>query len=215
MDDATRLLSVEEVARVCNVDEAAVIEWVERHSIHAFARTDGAYEIDPLHLIEFLLWQGRPIPSELRRPWPQRILVVDDDDLARGLIKRMLASKRAPLCRLEEARNGLEACVLLPIFKPHLVLLDVFMPDLGGEDVCHLVKINGQYRATKILIITGFPDDARARRALRDGADGLLAKPFTHDELFGKLQTILKEEIAAQRAAAPEHPVPTQEASQQ
>jgi len=214
MEDATQLLSVDEVARVCNVDEATVLEWVQRHSIYAFARTDGAYEIDPLHLIEFLAWQGRPIPPELRRPWPQRILVVDDDDLARGLIKRMLASKRAPLCRVEEARNGLEACVLLPIFKPHLVLLDVVMPDLNGEDVSHLLRINGQYRATKILVITGFPDDPRARRALRNGADGLLAKPFTHDELFEKLQTILKGEIAAQRAAAPEHPVPTQEASQ-
>jgi CheY-like chemotaxis protein len=104
------------------------------------------------------------------------ILVVDDDDQVRGLLRAML--ERGPH-RVLEAEDGEEALALIGRVPPDLVVLDVNMPRLDGPGLCRRLKADGATRALPVLMLTAGTRDENRRRCLDAGADGYLTKPFS------------------------------------
>jgi len=96
------------------------------------------------------------------------------------------------------ARTGAEALVLLPKFRPHLVVLDVALPDLDGFEVCR--RIRRQYEHVSVVFLTDrtIRDDAVA--ALSAGGDDCISEPFSLDELVARIQAVLRRNAAAQIA---------------
>ena len=120
----------------------------------------------------------------------RHLLVVDDDDRIRELLKEYLA--RAGF-RVTGAQGGAQARNLLRTLEFDLAVLDVMMPDEDGFSLTRWVRGQpGPAGRTPVLILTarGLPEDRI--EGLRLGADDYLAKPFEPEELLLRVEAILR-----------------------
>jgi two-component system response regulator MprA len=114
------------------------------------------------------------------------VLVVDDDDIIRRVVRTVL---EADDFEVVEAKDGDEAIQKVSTEHPLVVVLDVMMPGLDGVEVCRRVRADG----TKVLMLTA-RDDADVEQASKDaGADGFLAKPFSSVELLDKVEQLTRK----------------------
>ncbi len=125
---------------------------------------------------------------------PRRILVVDDEPLARQRVVRLVSASGLAIA-VEEARNGLEALEKLRGSAFDVVLLDVEMPGLSGLDV--LRQLPG--RTFRVVFQTAF--DRYAVDAFEAAACDYLVKPFTADRLRSALERALTQVADGQRLA--------------
>ncbi|MEQ1929337.1 MAG: response regulator [Parvularculaceae bacterium] len=124
---------------------------------------------------------------------PAHILVVDDDNRIRTLLKRYLADNGF-LCSL--AADGEEARTLLASVEFDLLILDVMMPGLSGFDLTE--KIRSASNVPIILLTArGLPEDRI--EGFERGADDYLSKPFEPRELLLRVNALLKRARPAQR----------------
>jgi len=120
---------------------------------------------------------------------PARILVVDDEPVLREMTVEMLRSRGHEVLM---ARDGVEA---LDIYRQEwgridLVVLDMIMPRLGGIETFR--RLIGMDRKARILLCSGLSHNQQGQEAVRQGALGLLPKPFGMNELFGWVDKALK-----------------------
>jgi CheY-like chemotaxis protein len=116
------------------------------------------------------------------------LLVVDDEDLVLHVAANMLEKLGYTVLK---ARNGTEAVHVFDAHKNQikLVVLDIIMPDMGGGEVYDKIKtINPD---VKVLLASGYSVDGQAIELLERGCDGFMQKPFTMEELSGKIEQIL------------------------
>jgi two-component system invasion response regulator UvrY len=117
-----------------------------------------------------------------------RILITDDHSIVRDGLKEIL-KHIAELVIIEEANNGKEALALTSEKTFDLILLDISLPDISGLDV--LKKIINKYPNQKVLILSMFPQEQYALRALKTGASGYLTKNSASDELIEAARKII------------------------
>jgi two-component system chemotaxis response regulator CheY len=111
-----------------------------------------------------------------------RLLIVDDSNMMRTRIARVVqAGGLPPVQVVGMARNGVEALRLLRATQPDLVTMDLTMPEMDGVDTIR--EIVAQAPRTNILVVSALADKATAIQALRLGARGFVAKPFTDQQL--------------------------------
>ena len=120
---------------------------------------------------------------------PARILVVDDEPVLRDMTVEMLKSRGHEVLM---ARDGVEA---LDIYRQEwgridLVILDMIMPRLGGMETFR--RLIGMDRKARILLCSGLSHNQQGQEAVRQGALGLLPKPFGMNELLGWVDKALK-----------------------
>jgi CheY-like chemotaxis protein len=116
----------------------------------------------------------------------ERILVADDDSNIMSLMAAVLPDWGY---RMTSASNGLEALRVLEQSSPDLVLLDIEMPGLAGDEVCRRMKADPERCDIPVVLISGRGDVAlRARLA---GADSFLSKPFSLRDLQREVGTLL------------------------
>ena len=117
------------------------------------------------------------------------ILIVDDEDLVRKIIDRML--QPMGYCILHAA-NGNEALTICEQWKRaiRLMVTDVMMPGMNGIDLVDCAT--ERWPSIKVLFTTGFATDAAMRR--KTSKHPILSKPFTCDQLTGKVQEILADQ---------------------
>jgi signal transduction histidine kinase len=120
-----------------------------------------------------------------------RILVVDDDPLIRDLLADILLSQRS--CKIEEASNGIEACIRIGSFRPDLLVLDLFMPEMNGLEVCRVIRNDPELANLKILVVTGHSAHGSLDEIRRMGKTDVLFKPFDIQEFLKKVDNILAE----------------------
>ncbi len=103
--------------------------------------------------------------------WKAKILVAEDDDVSRKLFGSLLREEGYDVL---EATDGEEAIELIQKGSPSLVLLDIFLPKVGGPDVLSICRENGFLDGAKVYALTGSdPNDIRD-----SGFDGIIGKPI-------------------------------------
>ncbi len=111
-----------------------------------------------------------------------RLMIVDDSNMIRTRISRVVQTgglKGIVLAGL--ARNGREAIRLARATRPDVVTMDLTMPEMDGiECIAELLKIDPKIN---ILVVSALSDKSTAIQALKLGARGFVAKPFTDEEL--------------------------------
>jgi signal transduction histidine kinase/ligand-binding sensor domain-containing protein/FixJ family two-component response regulator len=115
------------------------------------------------------------------------ILVVDDDDGIRSLLKQELGEAGY---HLEEASNGKEALAMVRKVKPNLIILDVMMPEMNGFDVAAVLKNDPQTMDIPIIILSIVQDKSRG---FRIGVDRYLTKPIDTGLLFSEIGHLLEQ----------------------
>jgi CheY-like chemotaxis protein len=107
-----------------------------------------------------------------------------------------VADARAIAHRLEEkhdyevisAADGFEAGLQVNHFRPDLMILDIMMPDIKGNEVCKRIKSNTDTCNTKIVVLSAYLDDEKFEEMKSYGADMCFSKPLPLPQL--------KEEVA-------------------
>jgi two-component system KDP operon response regulator KdpE len=115
------------------------------------------------------------------------VLCVDDDESNRTLMTKLFARNR-PLDAVMCADSGETALELARASPPRLVLLDLGLPDMSGEEVLRKLK---QGPAVAVIVISGHADEVTRRRVLDHGADGYITKPFQMTELFSLIDRLI------------------------
>jgi two-component system KDP operon response regulator KdpE len=115
-----------------------------------------------------------------------KILVAEDEAALRDFITRNL---RARGLEVIEASNGLEAIAQWEREQPHLLILDIMMPQMDGLEVCRRVR---EQAATPIIVLTALDSEADKVAALDLGADDYLTKPFGVEELLARVRAVLR-----------------------
>jgi len=112
----------------------------------------------------------------------RRILIVDDEPLARARILKYLETF-PDLYEIREAQDGLAALALLPVFKPDILFLDIEMPELTGFDVLRNIP---EEQRPKIIFQTAY--DQFALRAFEENVCDYLLKPFPDERIKKSLE---------------------------
>lgn len=130
------------------------------------------------------------LPTVLKRQ-AAKILLVDDDSLVRQVLFEALSIPRCYL--LEEAANGIEASIRLGTYRPDLLILDVFMPEMDGLEVCRSIRSEAQLAGMKVIITTGFPGHPKLDELAALGFTNVLEKPFNIPELLRSVEALLAD----------------------
>jgi DNA-binding response OmpR family regulator len=115
-----------------------------------------------------------------------RILVVDDEEVIRTVLSRFLKSKGYDVVT---AANGTEALDRVKKERPHLMLLDIRMPEMDGFEV--LERVHQIDREIAVMMITANSDLEQARKTMEMGACDYIIKPFHLDYLETTVMTKL------------------------
>jgi two-component system chemotaxis response regulator CheY len=119
------------------------------------------------------------------------VLVVDDSLVMRRMLTRVLRATDLPIQEMYEACDGLEALALLNEHPVDFVLTDINMPNMGGLEFLGVVRQNPAWKSVQVVIVTTDGGERRVLEALRLGAADYLRKPFTPDQIKGKLSALV------------------------
>jgi len=122
---------------------------------------------------------------------PESILVVDDDSEVRKTLSSILRNEGYSVETVENGKQAIKASERFPF---DLALIDIKLPDLEGTDLLNKLK-DKQPNMVKI-IITGFPSLENAIKAINEGADGYVLKPFDVPKLLEAIRKHLDEKAA-------------------
>jgi two-component system, OmpR family, response regulator len=116
-----------------------------------------------------------------------RVLVVDDEPNIAEVVTMAL---RFNGFTVETAASGREALAAVSSFKPHLMVLDVMLPDMEGFDVA--ARLGAQRAGLPIIFLTARDATEDKLRGLTGGGDDYMTKPFSLEELVARIRTILR-----------------------
>ncbi|WP_438029381.1 GGDEF domain-containing response regulator [Sorangium sp. So ce233] len=141
-------------------------------------------------------------PAELLSSRPPRIVVADDDRLARQMLVSILHKAGF---QVEAVDDGQEAIELIGRGGVDLALLDIVMPRLTGLEACRLLKSMTSESFLPVVLVTVKTDTASRVEGLKIGADDYVCKPFEEEELLARVGAMLRikrlhDHVAAQRA---------------
>jgi signal transduction histidine kinase/ActR/RegA family two-component response regulator len=120
-----------------------------------------------------------------------KILIVDDDPTIREMLIEALALNRDRRYLIEEASNGIEASIKLGTYRPDLLILDIFMPEMDGLEVCRIIKNEPQLSDMKVIISTGYPNHLKLNQMAKLGFTDVIFKPFDLLEFAKKVEDVL------------------------
>ena len=125
--------------------------------------------------------------NEAAKKKQPRILVVEDNDDLRIFLKNILSETY----RVESCNNGKEALVIVREFNPALILSDMMMPEMGGDELCISIKENIETSHIPIILLTALGDEKSMLKGLQAGADDYIAKPFSVELLKASISNLL------------------------
>ena len=133
------------------------------------------------------------------------ILVVDDTALARESVAKLLAYEGF---RVLKAANGKEAWAMMYHEKPHLVLLDLMMPEMDGVTFLSVVRNSPVWHHLPVVVLTGLDDqDGLITRAWKLGVSDVIPKAgFGVDELMATVRRHLPADAGPRRPGALRQP---------
>ena len=123
------------------------------------------------------------------------VLCVDDDALTLNLLANMLEEEGFSVLL---ASTGYDALALAISRKPSLILLDLRLPDIPGEEVCRTLRAHGPTADIPIIILTVKSDETAKVNGLDTGADDYVTKPFSVQILLARIKALLRRKRMAQ-----------------
>jgi two-component system, NarL family, response regulator DevR len=122
---------------------------------------------------------------------PLRLLVVDDHEVVRqGLVS--LLDRREGLQVVAEAGSVAEAVEQAHRFEPDIIIMDVRLPDGSGVEACR--DIRAERPATRVIMLTSYPDEEAVLAAIVAGASGYLLKQIRARDLVAAIETVSRGE---------------------
>jgi len=124
----------------------------------------------------------------------KRILIIEDHESIRLLLGTML-SKTYEVVTMKDGLEGMAWLVKGNL--PDLILLDMTMPRLSGNDFLRNIRQSGFFRDIPVIVVSGNDGEEDVKNCLRWGVDDYLTKPFNPISLKRKIETVLFDTEAA------------------
>ena len=125
------------------------------------------------------------------------VLIVDDSPVMRSFIRRVLALSGFAVGETIEAGNGEEALAQLSAHRVDIILTDINMPGMNGEELLRKLDADGILKDIPALVISTDATRDRVLKMLALGAEGYMSKPFTPERLREELERVLGERDAS------------------
>ncbi len=114
-----------------------------------------------------------------------RILVADDSITIQKVVELTFSKEDFQIIR---ALNGVEALAKAKESKPDIILLDIFMPEKNGYEVCESLRRDPQLKEVPIIFLVAAFEEFDKERSLRSGANDYVTKPFESKQLIAKVK---------------------------
>jgi excisionase family DNA binding protein len=189
------LLTTGEIAAHCRVSYEAVSKWIKSGKLKAYTTPGRHHRVRRADFEEFLKEYNLPPLAGSRR----KVLIVDDDPAILRLLSTLFS--KTGEYEVVTAADGFEAGLQIAGNCPHLVILDLMMPNIDGFKVCRGIKSNPQTRQAIVVVLTGYATPENVRKALECGADCCLEKPVSLSDLEQKLAELWAGTGAGRRRA--------------
>jgi CheY-like chemotaxis protein len=136
----------------------------------------------------------------------RRLLIVEDEADLRGFLVELF---NHPLIVTETATNGIEALVKAREFKPHVILLDVWLPGIDGFEVFRVLRREPDLLFSRVIFVSAHAEPGALALAKDNGAYAWIRKPFAGDKLIGKVLEALALPVAVSTQRAEARPAAT------
>ncbi len=120
-----------------------------------------------------------------------KILVVDDEP---DVLDMVCYSLNREGYTVKTANNGENALALCKQFVPDLIVLDLMLPGIDGNQVCYKLKMNDRYKHIPIIMLTAKSDETDQLVGLQIGADDYITKPFSPRVLSARIKVVLRRQ---------------------
>ena len=184
------IFTIPQAANRCAISRWTLMKCVNSGELKALRTPGGHYRIFKEDLEDFII-KKKMYPLVQKRSSNKRILIVDDDPKVQKFLTVMLSSQNY---ETETASSGFEAGAKVVQFKPGLIILDLFMPEMSGFEVCRQIKKGPETSHIKILVLTGYDIKENRDRIMEAGADDYMAKPAEKDILLRHVEDLLIDE---------------------
>lgn len=171
-------LTPNEVASLLLVSPVTVRQWAQKGLLEAQTTAGGHRRFSRSVVEAFARERGVTLPSS-----HQRLLIVDDNRELSGYLAALFAAE-VPGLEIQSAHDGFEAGRRVQAHKPTVVLLDIMMPGMDGIEVCRSLKNDPDTAHIRVVAMTGYHTPEVEKKILAAGAQVLLKKPFSSDEVL-------------------------------
>ena len=117
----------------------------------------------------------------------RRILIVEDNDELRNYLSQTLSEEYV----VQVCSNGKEALTIIPEYKPELVISDIMMPEMRGDELCQAIKNNIETSHIPVTLLTALNNEKDILSGLQIGADEYVVKPFNIGILKANVANLL------------------------
>ena len=186
IDPRKKIYSITQAAALCKLNRVTLWRWIRSGKLRAYQTPSGQYRIKQDDLERFIQNGLSYLQADL--PDNQNtILIIDDDPQFRKLVRKIVSNDRFDI---QEAGNGFEAGVKIIKHMPSILILDLFMPEIDGFDICRQIKSDPNTRNIKVIVVTGMGSPEIEEKVRRLGADAYFTKPVERRELMACIERL-------------------------
>lgn len=121
-----------------------------------------------------------------------KILIVDDEE---DIVEFLQYNLKKEGYNVKSASNGLEALEMAKSFHPHLIILDIMMPELNGIEVCEKLRAQEKFNDTIIAFLTARNESFTQVSALEMGGDDFINKPIKPNVFKSRVKALLRRNL--------------------
>jgi len=121
-----------------------------------------------------------------------KILLVDDSNVVKAVLKRILTGSDIAIDQILEAGNGVEALKVMNSNLPDLVITDINMPAMNGIELLERMRLDMMMQKIPVIVISTEGSLTRITSLEDMGIKGYVRKPFVADEILAVVKEVLK-----------------------
>ena len=193
----TIVYSALEVANICGVVNQTAINWIRNGYLKALSTPGGQYRIYLEDLVDFMKDRNMKIPTELLEASQQKksisasILIVDDDRGLNQVVTKFI-EKEIPDLSIFQAFDGFEAGAIMAEKKPNIILLDLDLPGVNGEDLFKKINASEEFGKPVVCVMTALKDETVLDRLKDNGVENFFIKPLNLVEISDTVKDLIK-----------------------
>lgn len=188
-----RFYTTHQVARMLGVSIPTVAAWCDAGRLAAHRTPGGHRRIPHVELLAFAEAHGMRLLQEEPEGLP-RVLIVDDERDFSEMLQDYLRIKGF---ETEVAESGFQAGMTVARFRPHLILMDIMMPEMNGFEVHRVLRSDPQTRDIPVIACTAYRDSEVDARIVRERFEGFVEKPIK----MGQLLTLIRQTLGLSEAS--------------
>jgi excisionase family DNA binding protein len=169
------ILTTGEVAKICNVAPRTVSKWFDSGQLKGYRIPGSKDRRIPLNgLIKFM--KQHSIPLDGLQSGRTRVLIVDDESEIVDVLEKVLTEQAN--YEVRKAHGGFSAGIECEKFRPHVLLVDMHLNEVNGQQMLKMVRSCPDLQMTKVIAMSGKLTDGQGNQLISSGFDGYLKKPF-------------------------------------